>query len=216
MQEHQAGLKVTDVFEIALVAAAVEMKTKGMLEPYLPRDAAKFDAKYRAGDRLYNEYYVNVQFIAYNPKLISAADAPKRWKDIYEPKWKGKLTVSHPKFSGITVDWLMWQAKLSGGWDFLQTLKANDPIVVRSSAESIPLLTNGERPLNAQAYSDAGVGGQVRASRLEINYPRGGRGGQPRLHGILKSAPHPNAARCSSTICSRSSTRSGWWITTCT
>ena len=127
MQEHQAGLKVTDVFEIALVAAAVEMKAKGMLEPYLPRDAAKFDAKYRAGDRLYNEYYVNVQFIAYNPKLISAADAPKRWKDIYEPKWKGKLTISHPKFSGITVDWLMWQAKLSGGWDFLQKLKANDP-----------------------------------------------------------------------------------------
>lgn len=37
MQEQQAGLKVTDVFEIALVAAAVEMKAKGMLEPYLPR-----------------------------------------------------------------------------------------------------------------------------------------------------------------------------------
>jgi len=195
MQEHQAGLKVTDVFEIALVAAAVEMKTKGMLEPYLPRDAAKFDAKYRTGDRLYNEYYVNVQFIAYNPKLISAADAPKRWKDIYEPKWKGKLTVSHPKFSGITVDWLMWQAKLSGGWDFLQKLKANDPIVVRSSAESIPLLVNGERPLNAQAYSDAVWEAKLKGEPLEINYPEEGVVVSHDYTGILKSAPHPNAAK---------------------
>ena len=194
MQEHQAGLKVTDVFEIALVAAAVEMKAKGMLEPYLPRDAAKVDAKYRDRDRLYSEYYVNVQFIAYNPKLISAAEAPRRWKDIYDPKWKGKLTVSHPKFSGITVDWLMWQAKLFG-WDILQKLKANDPIIVRSSAEAIPLLVNGERPLSAQSYSDSAWEAKLKGEPLEISYPEEGVVVSHDYTGILKSAPHPNAAK---------------------
>ena len=194
MQEHQAGLKVTDVFEIALVAAAVEMKAKGMLEPYLPRDAAKFDAKFRTTDRLYNEYYVNVQFIAYNPKLLKAADAPKRWKDIYDPKWKGKLTISHPKFSGITVDWLMWQAKMFG-WEILQQLKANDPIVVRSSAESVPLLINGERPLNAQAYSDAIWESKLKGEPIEISYPEEGVVVSHDYTGILKTAPHPNAAK---------------------
>jgi iron(III) transport system substrate-binding protein len=195
MQEQQAGLKVTDVFEIALVAAAVEMKAKGMLEPYLPRDAAKIDAKYRDRDRMYNEYYVNVQFIAYNPKHISAGDAPKRWKDIYDPKWKGKLTVSHPKFSGITIDWLIWQSRLLGGWDFLQKLKANDPIVVRSSAEAIPLLVNGERALNAQSYGDAAWEAKLKGEPLEISYPEEGVVVSHDYTGILKTAPHPNAAK---------------------
>jgi iron(III) transport system substrate-binding protein len=194
MQEHQAGLKVTDVFEIALVAAAVEMKTKGMLEPYLPRDAVKIDSKHRDRDRMYNEYYVNVQFIAYNPKQISAAEAPKRWKDIYDPKWKGKLTISHPKFSGITIDWQLLQAKLFG-WDFLQKLKANDPIVVRSSAEAIPLLVNGERPLNAQSYSDAVWEAKLKGEPIEIVYPEEGVVVSHDYAGILKSAPHPNAAK---------------------
>jgi len=195
MQEHQAGLKVTDVFEIALVAAVVEMKAKGMLEPYLPRDAVKIDAKHREKDRMYNEYYVNVQFIAYNPKRISAAEAPKRWKDIYDPKWKGKLTISHPKFSGITIDWLLQQAKLTGGWDFLQKLKANEPIVVRSSAEAIPLLVNGERPLNAQSYGDAAWEAKLKNEPIEISYPEEGVVVSHDYTGILKSAPHSNAAK---------------------
>ena len=136
-----------------------------------------------------------MQFIAYNPKLISAAEAPKRWKDIYDPKWKGKLTISHPKFSGITIDWLLQQAKLTGGWDFLQKLKANEPIVVRSSAEAIPLLVNGERPLNAQSYGDAAWEAKLKNEPIEISYPEEGVVVSHDYTGILKSAPHPNAAK---------------------
>lgn len=194
MQEHQAGLRVTDVVENALVAAFVEMKGKGMLEPYVPRDAARIDEKYRDRDRAFNEYYVNVQFIAYNPKIISAAEAPKSWKDIYDPKWKGKLSVGHPKFSGIAVDWVMWQSKLFG-WDFLQKLKASDPFIPRSLAETIPVLVNGERPLNGESYGDVAWEAKLKGQPIEIVYPEEGVIVSHDYTAILKSAPHPNAAK---------------------
>ena len=69
------------------------------------------------------------------------------------------------------------------------------PIVVRSSAESIPLLVNGERPLNAQAYSDAVWEAKLKGEPLEINYPEEGVVVSHDYTGILKSAPHPNAAK---------------------
>jgi iron(III) transport system substrate-binding protein len=194
MQEHQAGLKVTDVVENALVASFVEMKVKGMLEPYLPRDAARIDERYRDRDRMFSEYYVNVQFIAYNPKIISAAEAPKGWKDIYDPKWKGKLSVGHPKFSGIAVDWVLWQSKLFG-WEFLTRLKANDPFIPRSLAEAIPVLINGERPLNGESYGDVAWEAKLKGQPIEIVYPEEGVIVSHDYTAILKSAPHPNAAK---------------------
>ena len=48
MQEHQAGPEGhRRVRDRAGGRRLVEMKAKGMLEPYLPRDAVKIDAKYR-------------------------------------------------------------------------------------------------------------------------------------------------------------------------
>jgi iron(III) transport system substrate-binding protein len=193
MQEHQAGLRVTDVVEHALVAGFVEMKNKGMLEPYLPRDAAKIDEKYRDRDRAYNDFYVNVQFIAYNPKHISAAEAPKSWKDLYDPKWKGKVSIGHPKFTGASVDWILWQSKLFG-WEALQKLKANDPFIVKSLSETIPVLVSGERPLS-QNIADVAWEAKLKQQPVELVYPEEGVIVSHAYSGILKSAPHPNAAK---------------------
>lgn len=45
---------------------------------------------------------------AYNTKVLSANDAPKRWEDLLDPKWKGgKLgaTVATHHFARLAADW---------------------------------------------------------------------------------------------------------------
>ena len=99
------------------------------------------------------------------------------------------MSQSQPTFS------LRVPRTLLFGWDVLQKLKANDPIIVRSSAEAIPLLVNGERPLSAQSYSDSAWEAKLKGEPLEISYPEEGVVVSHDYTGILKSAPHPNAAK---------------------
>ena len=59
---------------------------------------------------------------AYNTKRVTAAEAPKTWEDILDPKWKGQI--------GLTTDVKVWMvfAVEEGGWgiekteDFLKKL----------------------------------------------------------------------------------------------
>ena len=45
---------------------------------------------------------------AYNTKLLSAKDAPKRWEDLLDPKWKGGklgVTVATHHLARLAADW---------------------------------------------------------------------------------------------------------------
>jgi iron(III) transport system substrate-binding protein len=45
---------------------------------------------------------------AYNTKLLSAKDAPKRWEDLLDPKWKGGklgVTIATHHFARLAADW---------------------------------------------------------------------------------------------------------------
>ena len=43
--------------------------------------------------------------IAYNPNVVSAADAPKTWQDLLDPKWKGAVSV---KVSNSGLQHVSW------------------------------------------------------------------------------------------------------------
>jgi iron(III) transport system substrate-binding protein len=194
MREQQAGLKVTDVVDSGLEPNFLIYKERGMLQPYQPREASKIDSAYRDKDQMYHVPVVVLQFICYNPRVISAAEAPKSWKDIYDPKWKGKLALAHPNYSGIVNEWLYWQSQLYG-WEILDKLKANQPFIGRSLGEVIPPLVSGERPLGAECWSDPAWQAKRQGQPIEIVYPSEGVMANTNPVAILKTAPNPNAAK---------------------
>ena len=44
--------------------------------------------------------YVTPEVIAYNSAVVSAAEAPKDWDEVLDPKWKGKVLIRDPMASG--------------------------------------------------------------------------------------------------------------------
>ena len=44
--------------------------------------------------------FMTPEVIAYNSNAVSAADAPKDWADVVDPKWKGKVLIRNPVESG--------------------------------------------------------------------------------------------------------------------
>jgi iron(III) transport system substrate-binding protein len=131
--------------------------------------------------------------IAYNSKLVNAADAPKSWSDLADPKWKGKIALGHPGFSGFDAALVTW---LSGakGWDYFKALHANEPLVQRSTYDTITSLGSGERTV---ATMPDGVAAPViaKGNPITVVYPTDGSLFIMGFTSILKGAPQPNTAK---------------------
>ncbi len=73
---------------------------ENLLEPYHPGWAATVPAEARdSADRWYGTY-LTPEVIAYNREAVTAAEAPKDWDDVLDPKWKGKVVIRDPVASG--------------------------------------------------------------------------------------------------------------------
>jgi iron(III) transport system substrate-binding protein len=131
--------------------------------------------------------------MAYNNKNISAADAPKAWSDLADPKWKGKIAVGHPGFSGFDAALVAWLS-VEKGWDYFKGVKANDPLVQRSTFDSITSLSSGERAI---APMPDGVAAPAieKGNPITVVYPTDGSLLIMGFTSIIKGAPQPNTAK---------------------
>src|SRR3954453_7823449 len=70
---------------------------------------------------------------------VAAAEYPKTWTDLINPKFKGKLVMADPSFTAIQ---LVVVATLSQklGWQFYEGLGKNNPIILQSPGEFFNLL----------------------------------------------------------------------------
>ncbi|MGE5511539.1 MAG: ABC transporter substrate-binding protein [Bacteroidota bacterium] len=165
------------------------------LASYVPANASKIIATARPA---IVEGYVypfggGLMAMAYNNKLVSAADAPKAWADMADPKWKGKLAVGHPGFSGFDAALVAWLSKAKG-WDYFKAVRANDPLVQRSTFDSITSLNSGER-LVAPMPDGVAAPNIDKGNPIAVVYPTDGSLFIMGLTAIMKNAPQPNMAK---------------------
>ena len=106
---------------------------EGLLEPYRPSWAGQMpDEAYDAKDLWYGTY-LTPEVIAYNSETVPAADVPKDWDDVLDPKWKGKIIIRDPIPSGsmraifgaIIIRELKRTGSTAAGFDWLRRLDAN-------------------------------------------------------------------------------------------
>lgn len=128
---------------------------------------------------------------AYNKKTLPAKDVPKRWEDLLDPKWKGKL--------GVINSTHHWGRLAAGPWgeektiDFIKKLSAQKPLLTRAG-EMAQRLILGEVLISAtlqdsQLHESMESGAPLAfAEQVQPVI-------SPEYHvGVLKNAPHPNAA----------------------
>jgi len=95
MQELQANIKNVDVVHTSDAGHFVLLKEKKLLAKYTPRRGG-VSRRLQGQGRLLLRPARHLNAITYNTKAMSAAEAPKTWKDLLDPKWKGKLVTAHP------------------------------------------------------------------------------------------------------------------------
>src|SRR5256712_4984267 len=144
MQELQANLKLVDVIHTSDAGHFVLLKEKKLLMKYTPAGVDPFPAGFKDRDGYYYGLRATVNVIAYNTKLVSAADVPKGWKDLLDPKWKGKLVTAHPGYSGVIATHVLAPVHLHG-WDYFKQLAQNKLMLVQSAGDPAGLVAPGQR-----------------------------------------------------------------------
>ncbi len=106
---------------------------EGLIEPYTPTWADKVPAEAKDAQAHWFGTYMTPEVIAYNTQAVTAADAPKDWDEVIDPKWKGKVLIRNPVESGtmraifgaILARSIAQTGSTAQGWDWLRRLDAN-------------------------------------------------------------------------------------------
>ena len=191
--ESQAGKPAAvDIIQSGSLRALRPLIDRDMLASY-PGWEKEFglDAVY-ANQRFVGAYNLTLP-IAYNTKAVSAQDAPKSWEDLADPKWKGRKIIMEAR--------LVPFAMLGTEWGKGKTTE----LVKKILAQQQPLIVQGGTTVaNALAGGQVSIAVGTYAYTVERLKKQGAAvdwvavSPLPVLNsavGVLKTAPHPNAAR---------------------
>ena len=194
MQELQANLKIADVVHTSDAGHYVLLKDKKLLMKYTPAGIDGFPVAFKDKDGYHYGLRATVNVIAYNSKIVPAAEAPRTWKDLLDPKWKGKLVTAHPGYSGVIATHVLALVHLHG-WDYFKQLAQNKPMLVQSAVDPSGIVASGERPVavNGGDYSFYQI--KKKGNPVEIVFPKEGVPLVVSPSAITSFAPHPNAAK---------------------
>jgi len=135
---------------------------------------------------------LNVFAQAYNTKAIKKQDLPKRWEDLLDQKWKGKLGIEQED-----SDWLagvMGEIGEAKGTKLFKEIVAKNGISVRKGHTLLTqLVVSGEIPLALTVYNYKAE--QLKGKGAPIDWFSIGTAiARPNGVGVARRAPHPHAA----------------------
>ncbi len=195
-QEQKASAMQVDVFSSTDIGHYVALKEKNLLEKYVPENSTKVIDVYKNydPDGYYTVTSAGLIAIGYNTAKLKEADAPKNWPDLLDPKWKDKIALGHPGFSGYVGTWVVSLKKLYG-WEFFEKLAKNNPQVGRSINDTVTMLNAGERIVAGSGPVGTAMESAGKGNPLAMTYPPDGSVLIIAPSGIPKGVKHPNAAK---------------------
>ena len=212
LAERGADRYDVDLFVSGTSTSIASLRPAGVLDPILPYlggpatlDLSKWQdgaLNFADNDRQYVlvfSEYVKVPFY-YNPTLVST-DAIHSYRDLLDPRWKGKMAVYDPRLSGAGQGvFLYWYTTPSLGKDFIRQMVGQDIAISRDERQVLDWVARGERPIalgvgDSQAIEFMRRGLPVKAMEAqqmrEGSYLTSGTGAVS----VFNRPPHPNATR---------------------
>jgi len=194
MQELKANIKNVDVVHTSDAGHFVYFKAQKLLTKYTPAGVEAFPAGFKDKDGYFYGLRATVNVIAYNTKVVTAAEAPKTWKDLLDPKWKGKMVTAHPGYSGVISTHVLALVN-QYGWDYFKQLAQNKLMLVQSAVDPSGVVASGERPVAVDGGEYTFYQIKKKGNPVEIVYPKEGVPLVVSPTAIMSFAPHPTAAR---------------------
>lgn len=179
----------------AIHTSALEMEAlyrEHILEPVAPPHGAKLLEGALRPHRGWIATYLSFWVQAYNTHLVRKDELPRRYEDLLDPRWKGKLGIE-----ARVPDWyaaLVSEMGEEKGLRFFRELVAKNGISVRGGHTLLNnLVVAGDVPFALTMYQYIVEGAKRKGAPVDwlVLEPAIGRMSGA---GIARNAPHPNAA----------------------
>ena len=195
LTEYAAGKLVADVLQAPMPVLEL-LKEKGVLASYTSPEAAGYP-KWANKDGKIQSFGIEYAALIYNKELVKPADVPKKYEDLTDPKWKGKIVMADPSSHPTTISWLIGLKenviKSDAEWmKFLRGLAANKPMFVASFGPTPAPIESGEKLIGISMPKYIITKAPAPLDWAKVSQPMMG---TPRGMAITVGAPHPNGAR---------------------
>lgn len=191
-QNLKAGVKELDVFASTDESHYLKLKSQGVLAAHKPLGVDHLPKAFQGIDPD-NTYHLGALALVVVNHHPSVTAPPQKWTDLHDPKWQGQITLGHPGFSGYVGNWVvaMWDKH---GWEYFTRLAKNKPKIGRSIFDTVTDIVGGERKVGAGPENQS-LESKAKGNPIDIKFPSDDAVIVISPVGILKDAPHPNAAR---------------------
>ena len=174
----------------------------GLLEPFRPSWTPAIPEESRHPDDLYFGLYRTPAVIVYNSAVVPAAEAPRDWDDVLDPRWKGKILIRDPLASGtmraifgmILSRSVAETGSPEHGFDWLRRLDAQTKEYVVNATLLLEKLARREGLLTLWDLPDVLLE-QRRGLPLGMVFPPSGTPVIDDAIGLVRGAPHAREAR---------------------
>jgi iron(III) transport system substrate-binding protein len=152
---------------------------------------ARYPAKFRGKD--FYSWNLLSMIIAYNTNLVKAADAPKGYMDLMDPKWKGKFAVDNSPDT--------WMFGMLNKWGYEKTynfqkqmIQDQKALIRKGHTNQTNLLVAGAFPVAMELYSYKIADMKNQGAPVEMVIPQEFVSAEASGVGISSRAPHPYSA----------------------
>ena len=209
--ERRAGRYLWDVFiggTTTGLMAMIPMKAFDPLEPALILPDVKDPKNWRDGHLEFvdprREMLVMLPtqraILSVNPKLVKPGEF-KSYRDLLNPKWKGKIVFADPRRPGSAqATFMFFTLHPDLGEGFIRALANHDPVIIGDPALALDSVTRGKYPILLAPRSTILSDALRRGLPIKIVKPNELKEGSDISPGagalaLFNRAPHPNAAR---------------------
>jgi ABC-type Fe3+ transport system substrate-binding protein len=169
------------------------LKGRGGLERYQSQEAANFPADWVDPQGYGVGLHQTIYTFGYNTRLVPGDLVPKTYEDLLHPRWKGQLGWDMEEYYLFGA--LLKAKGRERGLAFWRKLAEQNINFRKGYTLITELVSAGEFPMAVSLYQHRVDEYIQKGAPVQWAVPDLLVGGDPNKISLLKSAPHPNAAR---------------------
>jgi len=194
LAERQAKSYLVDILQLSDMGMVLDFQKKSGYLRYVSPQLTAYKPEYKSqpeGSWAWGA--IGPAGIAYNPNVVSAADAPKDWKQALDPKWTDGVSV---KVSNSGLQHVAWyELRRLYGPDYWKKFAELKPRAFDSYVQQYDRLVNQQDKIIHTAQYAGYLEWKAKGAPVAFVAPADGLPATPESWGLVADAPHPNAAR---------------------